>query len=183
MEEVGLVNMNPLKKPERFINSLHTIRCNVNLLDCSEMTKDEIFVAIQKSHIKNWIFTGSPSSVHDPKSPVVSLKLLDLHNKRMFLICYSMESILHQLGYPVVKRNINKKEEFVLVNPNIHLLKNPARLYRNHQYYTPRVDNDIFIANYENESMIAIYKNSIMTQFHPERSDDGLQMLFNWIFA
>ena len=93
-----------------------------------------------------------------------------------------MESVLIQLGYPVIKRVENKKEEFIL-HHNSKMLVNPAKLYRNHQYYTPFSKNVMFLANYENEAMIAVFKNSVMTQFHPEKTEDGKQMLFKWIFA
>jgi imidazoleglycerol phosphate synthase glutamine amidotransferase subunit HisH len=29
--------------------------------------------------------------------------------------------------------------------------------------------------------MTAIYKNAVMTQWHPERSRDGIQLLKGWI--
>ena len=180
--EIGLVNMNPTKKPEVFIQTLHSLHCFIHVLDCSEMDSNEILKSIQESPIQKWIFTGSPSSVYDTNVPTVPIQILDMSEKKFFLICYSMESALIQLGYPVIKRIENKKEEFIL-HHNIDMLVDPAKLYRNHQYYTPFSDNGIFIANYESEAMIAVFKNSVMTQFHPEKTEDGTQMLFKWIFA
>jgi GMP synthase-like glutamine amidotransferase len=179
--EIGLVKMNPYKKPEAFIETLHTLNCRVHLLDATEMTQADLLNEINLSTVKKWIFTGSPVSIYEDNSPVVPIELLDTP-KQFFLICYSMESVLKQLNYPVIKRAENKKENFILKH-NLTVLAENANLSRNHHYFTPYMKNDIFIAEYDGEAMIAVYKNSIMTQFHPERSEDGKQMLFKWIYA
>ena len=183
--------MNPTKKiPETFLHTLHTLSCKVFWLHCNDYTKEEIASIIKSSQIRKWIFTGSPASVYNPTSPKVSLELLNMPDKNFFFICYSMESILYQLGIPVLKRNVNKKELFQLELHRIPLnifqgISKPGVFLRNHQYYTPsNLDSDIqSLASYENEEMVLVYKNSIMTQFHPEKTDDGKQIIFNWVFS
>jgi imidazoleglycerol phosphate synthase glutamine amidotransferase subunit HisH len=107
------------------------------------------------------------------------MELLDLPNKEYCFICYSMEYVLHKLGYPVLKRNANKKEDFLLSLPTPYR-KTPASLYRNHRYYIPAESID-HLAEYDGEAMIVQYKQAYMTQFHPEKSEDGKQMLFVWL--
>ena len=45
------------------------------------------------------------------------------------------------------------------------------------------VNNNLIkeIASYKEESMILLYRNSILVQFHPERTKDGLKFINNWI--
>ena len=194
--EIGLVNMNPTKKiPETFLRTLHSLSCRVHWIHCNDYSKEEIRDIIESSQIRKWIFTGSPANVYDVKSPQVSLDLLNLANKELFLICYSMESILHQLGIPVIKRTVNKKEFFTLdtiptkvCSSSLQGLSKRGTFMRNHHYYTPSeatqgIQGITLLASHENEAMILSYKNSILTQFHPEKSDDGKQILFNWIYG
>jgi len=186
--EVGFVCMYPNaeKQPTYVLETLHALYCRVDVLYSYEHTKEDIVEHIRKSTIRKWIFSGSPADVHSTHSPQVSLDIFAIPNKDYLLICYSMESILYQLGYPVVKRVQNKKEEFVLTFPyTLCGLPNPAKLYRNHHYYTPIdsiQDQEMrTIAAYEGETMMLTYKNAILTQFHPEKTDHGKQMIFNWL--
>ena len=172
--------MNPAKKPLVFLETLQSLQCRVELLDATERSNRELFLLVQRSPIQKWICTGSPSSIYDPNSPSLPMELFDLPDKQFFLICYSMEYVLATLGYKVLKRDGNKRETFVLVH-GTQLLTNPAILYRNHQYYTPANSLSLSIADYQGEAMIVRYKRTIMTQFHPEKTDDGKQMLFQWI--
>lgn len=185
--EVGFVCMYPIeKRPTFFLETLQALFCKVDVLYSYERKKEEIVEYIRSSTIRKWIFSGSPADVHNTNSPQLSLDIFAIPEKEYLLICYSMESILYQLGYPVVKRAQNKKEEFVLTFPyTLRGLPNPAKLYRNHHYYTPFSsiqDSEMRkIAEYEGETMMLTYKNSIMTQFHPEKTDHGKQMIFNWL--
>jgi imidazoleglycerol phosphate synthase glutamine amidotransferase subunit HisH len=45
------------------------------------------------------------------------------------------------------------------------------------------VNNNLIaeVASYEGESMILLYRNSILVQYHPERTKDGLKLIDNWI--
>jgi len=148
--------------------------------------------------------------VVDSTSPIVPLNILNLNDKKFMLICYSFESVLYQLGFPVIKRYVNKKEKFRLsldikkideiqktnilynIRKPTHKRKiygsNKLRLRRNHHYYIPSDDinykkhpNIHLVSSYRNESMMIFYKNSIMVQFHPERTSDGYKLINNWI--
>ncbi len=137
----------------------------------------ELMEKIKSSKIQKWIFTGSSLrlSVLNPMSPQVPLDILKMKDKEFFLICYSMESLFHQLGYPVVQRNHFVKETFSL---------GPLKVYRNHQYYVPveKVDNKIKVTeSYKGEVMTAFYKNTVLTQWHPERTKDGIECLRMWL--
>ena len=65
---------------------------------------------MQKSNIKHWIFTGSPMDVNADRAPQIDIRILNMKNKKVFLICYSMESVLGQLGCRLVKRERNQKK-------------------------------------------------------------------------
>lgn len=174
-------------------------------------TSDKIFEEIIKSNIKHWIFSGSPHMVIDSTSPIVPLNILNLKDKKFMLICYSMESILYQLDFPVIKRYENKKEKFRLkldvkkiekikkINILYNLRIKPGlrrgriqfyrlRLKRNHHYYIPsnvidykKYPNMHLVSSYRKESMMIFYNNTIMVQFHPERTLDGYILINNWI--
>jgi len=200
---IGIVNMTGFEKGTKYI-----IRCIKKLgyipHNIDYTTSDEIFKKIALSKIKHWIFSGSPHMVVDSTSPIVPLDILNLKEKKIMLICYSFESVLYQLGFPVVKRYMNKKEKFrlafdekkideihktnILYNIRKSGRLNKLRLKRNHHYYIPSDDinykkhsNIYLVSSYRNESMMIFYKNSVMVQFHPERTSHGYKLINNWI--
>jgi GMP synthase-like glutamine amidotransferase len=201
---IGIVNMTGFEDGTKYV-----IRCVKKLgyipYHIDYTTSDEIFKKITSTNIKHWIFSGSPHMVIDSTSPVVPLNILNLKEKKFMLICYSFESVLYQLGFPVIKRYINKKEKFKLSLDDkkideiqktniLYNIKKPGRklhklrLKRNHHYYTPSDDinykkyTDLhLVSSYRNESMMIFYKNSIMVQFHPERTSHGYKLINNWI--
>ena len=190
-KKVGIVSMYP--NP---IYSKHVINAVIdsgNEYELYDINKEkDILKIIKTSHIKKWIFTGSQNNVKNPRVPRVPIEILDLQGKEFFLICYSMESVLNTLGYPLYERNENKKENFFL---NINFDKEPytIRLFdklqktiyvqRNHKWYTtikPDQHPTNVISMYNKETMMVLYKNAVMTQFHPEKTPDGKQLLHNW---
>ena len=64
-------------------------------------------------------------------------------------------------------------------------LKNILNLYRNHHWYFTsifsKLDNIIEFAKYRGESMMAVYKNAILVQYHPERTKEGIILIKNWL--
>jgi len=60
--------------------------------------------------IRHWIFSGGETAVTDEGGPQVPLELLTRKDKTFLLICYSMESVLVQLGFAIDRRAANKKE-------------------------------------------------------------------------
>ena len=206
---IGIINMTGFEDGTKYV-----IRCIKKLgyipYNIDYTTEDEIFKKIASSKIKHWIFSGSPHMVVDSTSPIVPLNILNLNDKKFMLICYSFESVLYQLGFPVIKRYVNKKEKFRLsldikkideiqktnilynIRKPTHKRKiygsNKLRLRRNHHYYIPSDDinykkhpNIHLVSSYRNESMMIFYKNSVMVQFHPERTSHGYKLINNWI--
>jgi GMP synthase-like glutamine amidotransferase len=127
--------------------------------------------------------------VIDPRSPKVPLEIYNIENKEYMLICYSMESVAYQLDIPISFRRENKKELFALNSEelNHYLFYNCNKLmylWRNHYgYVSSLIDKSplLELISYQNESMILFYKNSVLIQFHPERTTDGLIIIENWI--
>ena len=110
------------------------------------------------------------------------------------MICYSLESIAYQINLPISIRYALKKEIFEL-NVDInkidskdkYLFENiqqPMKVWRNHYGYLSskiNIDPITKLSSYNGECMILSYKNSILVQFHPERTKDGLKLISNWI--
>jgi GMP synthase-like glutamine amidotransferase len=143
---------------------------------------------MKKSSIKHWIFTGSPMDVNKDDAPQLDTRIIRMEGKRVFLICYSMESILEQLGCKLIKRERNRKRVFFMdimyKNYLTTGLSSPIRAWRNHETYIPVNSLKPHIKlqmQFDGEVMTCLYKNAIMTQWHPEHGDDGKRMLINWI--
>jgi GMP synthase-like glutamine amidotransferase len=150
--------------------------------------KENHYKIMKDSDIKYWIFTGSPIDVNKDTSPQLDKRILRMDGKRVFLICYSMESILEQLGCKLVKRERNRKKIFLMdilySNYLTTGLCSPIRAWRNHETFIPVLGltpNIKLQMKFEGEVMTCFYKNSTMTQWHPEHSDDGKRFLLNWL--
>ena len=169
---IGIVKVNSNPSVEKAVQTLGHTYTIVHIQDPDLVKK------IKSSSISKWIFTGTglATSVLKPLAPQVPLEILSMKNKEFFCICYSMESVLYQLGYSL-KERAPKKEMFSL---------GPLRLYRNHRFYFPcNVLQKGFshVECYHGEGMTVLYKNTVMTQWHPERTADGRQCLKAWIEA
>ena len=190
MTSIGVVNMYGHQKNFHYlIEALSNLGYTSHIIDGFDTTA--VYDYISKSPIHIWIFSGGDHIVIEKESPQVSLKLLQLKDKRFMFICYSMESILHQMGYPIKKRATHKKEYFnqTISSQVKHVLFKDmtafrVKFWRNHHWYFS--SKDIvkpveLIASYNGEAMIATYKNAVLIQFHPERSADGKKLLWNFI--
>jgi GMP synthase-like glutamine amidotransferase len=185
-----------LKKtgPEHVLSAITELGYNPIVYDPHTV---DIATTITNSKIKYWVFTGADRTVK-PGNPMVPIDTLDAKvnaDKRFFLICYSMESALNQLGHKLHDRTLRRKEIFQLpydIDRATHQdqaalfanLPNPMTLWRNHSWFVV-VDpkSPAVIATYQNETMLYLRKNAVMTQFHPERTKDGKQMILNWLQA
>jgi GMP synthase-like glutamine amidotransferase len=152
-------------------------------IDGFSTPSESVAKQIQESSIPFWIFSGSPHQVMDTHSPQVPMSLVK-SPKRFLMICYSMESCLVQLGYPLVERYENKKEIFQL---NLYTEKQETH-WRNHRWYIPKTSfsrasgcGAKLLASYRLEAMLVEYKNMLMVQFHPERTEDGLEFMRRWL--
>jgi hypothetical protein len=169
--EIGVVKVNTNTYVEDAVRKLGHIPVVLQIND------EDLVKKIKDSSISHWIFTGTgiAVTVFNPLAPQVPLDIFKMKDKQFFLICYSMESVLYQMGYPIKKRYETKKERFQL--DGLHV-------YRNHRFYTPvsALDSKIqLVHSFRGEVMTAVYKNAVMTQWHPERTADGIQCLKGWI--
>jgi len=195
--EIGIVSLYPKQKDvQNLENAIKILGYKPHIIDLAHTTPDKIYYHIKNSWIKNWIFSGSPTSVIDKGSPQIPMELFRLTNKKYMFICYSLESVMFQLKYPISFRKELKKELFKLdVNiSNIkktnteylfHSINFPMKVWRNHYGFVSNtlVNNNLIseVTSYEGESMILLYRNSILVQYHPERTNDGLKLIDNWI--
>ena len=173
------------------VNAIVALKQKPHVIDGFNKKEEDVYIYIKNSPITHWIFSGSPHSVVCKESTQVPLKVLTLKTKRFMMVCYSMESVLLQLHYPLQKRSIDKKEPFKLTLPvefkNSPLfmgIKNPSIMRRHHICYFPNnvIKEPIqLIAQYNGEVMVATYKNSTFIQFHPEKSPDGKKLIMNWL--
>lgn len=179
--EIGVVNMyNTHYKCRYLINCLKSLGFKTRVIDGFRTSQADVYDCVKGSSIQHWIFSGSDTQVTAVNSPQLPLELLNLPDKKIMCICYSMESILQSLGNPVKKRYINRKELFNLIIPPS---KTPIKVRRNHRWYLePNVKPPVkVLASYNGELMMASYKNSLLFQFHPEKSLDGKKLILDWI--
>jgi GMP synthase-like glutamine amidotransferase len=169
--EIGVVNMyNTLYKCRYLINALESLGFKVHLMDGFHFPGD-IYNCVKRSPITHWIFSGSDTGVTESSSPLLSLELLKLP-KRLMFICYSMESILVELGNPIKKRYENRKELITL---------GKLKVRRNHRWYFSSVKPPVkVLASYNGEVMLASYKNALLIQYHPEKTADGKRQIMEW---
>ena len=180
---VGVINMCGNRNSCSFLlKALNDLGCRVTVIE-----KDQpILQMVKASKIRRWILTGT--TMHVQELPPVPMELFSL-GKLLFVICYSFESVLEQYGCPLVKRAI--KTEYIKIPidvryPIFHDIPNPMRIYRHHELYVPsKCVKPPFkiVSSYEKETMIVLYKNAVLTQFHPERSAHGRILLKNWLHS
>lgn len=137
---------------------------------------------ISSSSVRKWICTGSDTNVYEKDA--VQLKALPF-GKEYFLICYSMQSFLHyELGLPITEMPEKVQEAEVE--------EDGSMIWRNHRWAFKKVDVD----SYERAGLLQGCKYSLvdgylmeaacapniwMTQHHPERVLDGLEMIQKFI--
>jgi anthranilate/para-aminobenzoate synthase component II len=190
--DVGIVNMyGSTYGCHYLVNAINALKQNAHVIDGFNNKEEDVYLYIKNSQIKYWIFSGSPHPVLYKESTQVPLKVLTLKNKKFMMLCYSMESILLQLHYPLKKRNIDRKEPFRLTIPVSYTsdplfmgIKNPSIMRRHHMWYIPNnviTEPVNLLGQYNGEAMVATYKNSTLIQFHPEKSPDGKKLIMNWL--
>lgn len=181
--KVGIFNYMKNLTP-KILKTLQELGFEIEVYDYEENHVE----IMSKSSITHWIFTGSPMDVNKDDAPQIDLRILRMKGKRVFLICYSMESVLGQLGSKLVKRERNRKKiVFFDILYNNYLTKglsSPIRAWRNHETYIsvnsvrPCINIQM---QHDGEVMTCLYKNAVMTQWHPEHGEDGKHMLTNWL--
>jgi GMP synthase-like glutamine amidotransferase len=184
---VGIVNMySTLYGCRYLIHAIQSLGYRTYVLDGVRSSQEDIAHTIKHSVVTHWIFSGSPTSVLAPDTPQVPLSVLDMKDKRIMCLCYSMESVLMQLGYTIKNYGSMQTEVFSLSKLKEHPLfkgiKDPMVMRRNHQrYVSSSVIHAHLLASYKGQAMIALLKQTTLIQFHPEKSVDGKKLLLNWL--
>jgi len=124
---------------------------------------------VAQSPIKTWIFSGADRDVTEQGAIQVPLELLTL-KKRYLMICYSMESVLFQMGYPIYRR----------ANETGYFRMGRFKGYRNHNYFFRSSDVPTLVAH-NGELMMTVIGPALLVQFHPEHSYDGRRLLARWL--
>lgn len=129
----------------------------------------------RNSKIRHWIVSGSEWNVKDAGAPRIPPDLVLDPSKRWFFVCYSMQSILHQLGGRIQRLPEYKKGVETI----------DGRMYwRNHGWGFDkdgvdnlRLDTPVFAP--DGFLMRCSLGNAVLTQYHPERTLEGIEEL-NW---
>jgi GMP synthase-like glutamine amidotransferase len=168
---VGIIDMNYNPDGIRYLRQallgyeVTVVRYGPNLLE-----------RVRRSSIQTWICSGGAHLILEADAPHIPLSLLDLPEKRFMLICYSMESVLLQLGYRMRTHRTVSKGYFTL---------HGSKFWKNHFRYVKPADLTgsaiKVLATSQGEVMTATYKNALLVQWHPERSADGRRFLEAWI--
>jgi GMP synthase-like glutamine amidotransferase len=171
---VGILNMYSHKLQHYLPSALDSIGCSYTIVDFDENHAE----TIRRSRITRWILTGSDHNVMNKTTPQLDPALLKMHGKRFMMVCYSMESILFQLGCHLITRRNNVQEYF-----DLDLGGTTIKAFRNHYAYI--VPDSLtrgmrLLATYKGDTMIVRYKNTLMTQWHPERTADGIRFMKEW---
>lgn len=172
---VGIVNFAINDPRTELSDALTSLGCSVVIIQHT----DDWLNTIKRSRIKRWICTGSAYDVLDKESPQLDIDLLKLDTKRFLLICYSMESILMQLGCRV--RNWkNAKVDTIMISDDGTLIEVARHHFAHVDANTvkPRMK---LLSIYKGDMMTVEYKNAMMTQWHPERTEDGKVFLKRWL--
>jgi GMP synthase-like glutamine amidotransferase len=172
---VGIVNLNRFGEPTHLIHSIEKLGHTTRVIGPS----DNLTSVIKKSPIRHWFFTWSSYDVLSPISPQIDVGLFGLKEKHLFMICYSMESALYNLGYKLQKKPRTNRRIFDIVSSDgtrIHV-------WKSHDTYVPISMNQRLrpSSRYNDEIMTLKYKNTVMTQWHPERTTDGIVFMRDWL--
>lgn len=170
---VGIVNYNRYGEPDTLLNVLRNMGHSAFVIKPESSTE-----FIKQSSIKHWFFTGSSYNVLSPISPQVLPEIFDIPNKSFFMICYSMESALYNLGFVTKKKPRTNQRIF-----KINSVSGAMNVWKSHDTYVPFSKNRRLrpIAVYKDEIMTVMYKGVLMTQWHPERTVDGIEMIDDWL--
>lgn len=170
---IGILNMYPLQEDAKHIyNALQLM--NLEYKSINPYIDKNWFFTIENSHIKKWICTGSNRNVFDKDA--IQLKQLPKH-KEYFLICFSMQSFLvyhlNESIYHFSKRYYcyeTLNDKLIWRNHQWGFLKQNFTLIKNIEYSKDVLMKCIF-TDVKNDIFVT------MTQYHPERTVDGLKEL------
>ena len=95
------------------------------------------------------------------------------------MICYSMESALYNSGFVTLKKPRTNQRIFQIKSA----INGFQKVWKSHDTYVSVSQNRRLrpIAVYKDEIMTVKYRGAIMTQWHPERTVDGIEMIDDWL--
>ena len=172
MKPVGIINCY-----KSIDNIVHVLQALQELgHDCTVVDAKEVSSVLPSSPIRHWIGTGSEYDVHDVDAPRISETIANYTEKRFLLICYSMQSFLVHAHNCTITRMPSEKQAHECLHFN--------SIWRNHKWaFKPfdiaspsfsnaQVFDDGYVASLE-------CQNILMTQYHPERTRDGIESILN----
>ncbi|RMF29645.1 MAG: glutamine amidotransferase, partial [Candidatus Nitrosothermus koennekii] len=107
-----------------------------------------------------------------------------LHNIPLLGICYGAEIIALALGGTI--KRLDKKIHGlndVIINDHKFIDKRRIRVFESHSYVISRLPKGFRSIGYSNNSRNEIITNGIIigTQFHPELTEDGRELIANFL--
>ena len=154
------------------LNTLESLNHSVYIL---HWNTPNIIQTIQRSGIQHWIFSGNATYTKDTDMTRMPMGIFDILTIKVLGICYSFQSALVQLGYP-----LKHKRTRHFKNVMIPYEKTKILVQLN---YTQYIESPVAgeLSSYKGESMMCKYKNAILMQFHPENTADGRQLLKDFL--
>ena len=179
---IGIVNFNNDKLPEDLIKVFAELSDNVIVIS----HKENYLKIIKESCITNLVFSSSDLTPNTKKIEIDFDKMFKITNKNFLLLGFTMKKLLKHLGYKMYKRSRAMKMKlesppydlFNNIQPQMHLVKKEKHYFD--IYEDPMKKIEIFLT-YKNILTIAQYKKILLLDFNPEYSEDGMQILENWI--
>ena len=167
------------------IHAIQSLGYRTHVLDGVRSSPEDIHRTIKQSAVTHWIFSGSPTSVLASDAPQVPLSVLRMKDKRIMCLCYSMESVLVQLGYSLKDYGSKQTDVFslskLIEHPLFIGIKDPMVMRRHHRQYISSSAPLDLLSSYKGQAMIVLLKQTVLIQFHPEKSVDGKKLLLNWL--
>jgi hypothetical protein len=181
---IGIVNFcNKNTVPSKLINVLTTMEYKVAMIS----SKTDYYEIIKKSPIKHWIFSSSPDETQSLAKCEVNMKIFQLKSKSFFVIGRAMEKVLMQLNNTyVVPTKSRKNKKPMAMNKTSHRLfdkmKKKIKIFGSPGGFDVIDTKHVKVINQrDGKIMTATYKNAILTQYYPFESEDGQQIILNWL--
>ena len=142
---------------------------------------DISYEELQKHNPKGIIFSGGPSSVYNLDAPVPVNEIFNM-NLPLLGICYGAEILALTLGGTIRKiTSLQKGIESIQIIKENHICKNPIDVFESHGYEISKLPSVLISIGKSNncKNEIIQYGERLIfgTQFHPEMSPDGNDLI------
>ena len=139
------------------------------------VTEDNWLSRIRNSPIRHWVVSGSEWNVTEHGAPRIFPSLLLHEHQRFLFICYGMQSLVFQMG-----GRISKLPEKVQRVDEVQGEGN-GLFWRNHEwgFKEDGMIRGIVEPLYSSDGyfMRGFVGNAMLTQYHPERTLEGLEQM------